>query len=182
VFNNLDIEEIPGKYILNRWKKDLIPPDMRTRKWRYGESSEDCVRMGNELRFMVDVCVDIIGKDEEKLSEFVEKVRALKDEIEAAHPSSKSKKHEQLIEQHLGVEKPSTNEIENPSVLPYKGCGTTHDSRLKPLKEKLIEEYQKPKRRCGKCKEMTTHDSRNCEKKKAEKAKAKAKASGSSSS
>ena len=40
--------------------------------------------MGNELHFMIEV-------------------RALKDEIEVVHPSSKSKKHDEVIEQFLGV-------------------------------------------------------------------------------
>jgi hypothetical protein len=168
----MDIDEIPQKYILRRWKKDLIPPGMRTRRTRYGELSEDSERMANEMHFMIDICVDILGKDEEKLSDLAEKVRALKDEIEAAHSSSKPKKNDEVIEQFLGVEKPTTNEVQNPPLLSYKGCG--RDSRLKPLKEKLVQEYLKPKRKCGKCGEMTrTHDTRNCEKKKAEKAKSK---------
>ena len=167
------MEEIIGKYILRRWTKDLIPPGMRTRRSRYGETSAECERMTNELHFMVDVCVDVLGTNEEKLYDFVEKVRALKDELEAALPNSRSKKHEEVIEKFLGVAKPSTNEVENPPVLAYKGCGK--DSRLKSLKETVIEECLKPKRKCGKCGEMTrTHDARNCEKKKAEKAKAKA--------
>nr|XP_043630262.1 protein FAR1-RELATED SEQUENCE 5-like [Erigeron canadensis] len=112
-------------------------------------------------------------KDEEKLSHFVEKVRALKDEIEVAHSNSTSKDHDEAIERFLGVTKPSNNDVQNPPVLPYKGCG--NDSRLKSLKEKVTEKYLKPKRKCRKCGTLTSdNDARNCEKKKAEKAKAEA--------
>nr|XP_043633685.1 putative protein FAR1-RELATED SEQUENCE 10 [Erigeron canadensis] len=171
VFKSLHVEQIPEKYILRRWKKDLIPPGMRTRRYiGEGGSSEECERMGNELHFLVDVCVDILQKDEEKLSHFVEKVRALKDEIEVAHSNSRSKDHDEAIERFLGVTKPSNNDVQNPPVLPYKGCG--NDSRLKSLKEKVTEKYLKPKRKCGTL--TSDHDARNCEKKKAEKAKAEA--------
>nr|XP_043616187.1 protein FAR1-RELATED SEQUENCE 5-like [Erigeron canadensis] len=173
-FQSLHVQQIPEKYILRRWKKDLIPPGMRTRRYiGEGASSEECERMGNELHFMVDVCVDILQKDEEKLSHFVEKVRALKDEIEAAHSNSRSNDHDEAIERFLGVTKPSNNDVQNPPVLPYKGCGK--DSRFKSLNEKVTEKYLKPKRKCRKCGTLTSdHDARNCEKKKAEKAKAEA--------
>lgn len=37
VFKNRDIEVIPNQYILRRWTRDIIPPDLRRKTNRYGE-------------------------------------------------------------------------------------------------------------------------------------------------
>nr|XP_043611658.1 protein FAR-RED ELONGATED HYPOCOTYL 3-like [Erigeron canadensis] len=172
MFKTKDIEEIPKKYILRRWRKDLVSPGMRTRRTRYGESGEECEKLGNELHFIVENCISMLSKDEGKLSILVEKVRELKNEIEDNVSSSKTKKTKEVILDFLGVEQPEAREVENPAIVSYKGSHS--DARLKSSKEIAMEEYAKPKRKCANCGMMTNHDKRNCEKKKLEAEKAKA--------
>nr|XP_043625530.1 protein FAR-RED IMPAIRED RESPONSE 1-like [Erigeron canadensis] len=172
MFKAKDIEEIPEKYILRRWRKDLVPPGMRTRRRRYGESSEECEKLANELHFIVENCISMLSKDEAKLSVLVEKVRELKDEIEDNVSNSRTKKTKEVILDFLGVEQPETREVENPAVISYKGSHS--DTRLKSSKEIAMEEYVKPKRKCANCGMMMNHDKRNCEKKKLKAEKAKA--------
>nr|XP_043629903.1 protein FAR1-RELATED SEQUENCE 6-like [Erigeron canadensis] len=172
MFKANDIQEIPEKYILRRWRKDLVPPGMRTRRKRFGESSEECDKLANELHFIVENCVSILSKDIPKLSDFVEKVRELKDKIEDNVSTSRTKKTKEVILDFLGVQQPETREVENPAVVRYKGSHS--DSRLKSSKEIAMEEYAKPKRKCANCGLMTNPDKRNCAKKKLEEEKAKA--------
>ncbi|GJT70784.1 FAR1-related sequence 5-like protein [Tanacetum coccineum] len=38
-FKNRDINVIPKQYILRRWTRDIIPPDLRRQRNRYGEKN-----------------------------------------------------------------------------------------------------------------------------------------------
>nr|XP_043620317.1 protein FAR1-RELATED SEQUENCE 5-like [Erigeron canadensis] len=104
MFKANDIQEIPEKYILRRWRKDLIPPGMRTRRKRFGESSEECEKLANELHFNVENCVSILSKDIPKLFDFVKTVRELKDKIEDNVSTSRTKKTKEVILDFLGVQ------------------------------------------------------------------------------
>nr|XP_043639916.1 protein FAR-RED IMPAIRED RESPONSE 1-like [Erigeron canadensis] len=94
IFKANGIEQIPEKYIIRRWRKDLILPGMRTRRTRYGESNEEFERLTNEAHYIVENCMTLFGNDEAMLSAFVDKVRSLKE-----------------------------RKIENPEVEGFKGCG-----------------------------------------------------------
>ncbi|XP_071689265.1 protein FAR1-RELATED SEQUENCE 6-like [Rutidosis leptorrhynchoides] len=53
VLKNNNIEEIPEKYIMRRWRRDIIPPELRSRRNRYGNENivvQDCV---NEITSVV---------------------------------------------------------------------------------------------------------------------------------
>nr|XP_043638412.1 protein FAR1-RELATED SEQUENCE 5-like [Erigeron canadensis] len=106
MFKAKDIEEIPEKYILRRWRKDLVPPGMRTRRTRYGESSEQSEKLTNELHFIVENCISMLSKDEAKLYALVDKVKELKNEIEDNVSRSRTKKTKEVILDFLGVEQP----------------------------------------------------------------------------
>ncbi|XP_071721418.1 uncharacterized protein [Rutidosis leptorrhynchoides] len=137
VLKNKNIEEIPEKYIMRRWRRDIIPPELRSRRNRY-------------------------GSDEKMLKVVLEKLKLLKKEVEAQVPKP-SKKKDDIIGNMIGVSKPSTIEIQNPPVGNYKGCA--NDKRLMSEKEKAIKESKKRKFTCGKC-GRDDHNQRTCDKKK----------------
>ncbi|XP_071695304.1 uncharacterized protein [Rutidosis leptorrhynchoides] len=137
VLKNKNIEEIPEKYIMRRWRRDIIPPELRSRRNRY-------------------------GSDEKMLKVVLEKLKLLKKEVEAQVPKP-SKKKDDIIGNMIGVSKPSTIEIQNPPVGNYKGCA--NDKRLMSGKEKAIKESKKRKFTCGKC-GRDDHNHRTCDKKK----------------
>ncbi|GKE48993.1 C2 calcium-dependent membrane-targeting protein, partial [Tanacetum coccineum] len=54
VLKNRDIEVIPKKYILRRWRRDIILPALRRNLNRYGEKNETIEKLTNEANFVVD--------------------------------------------------------------------------------------------------------------------------------
>nr|XP_043614768.1 protein FAR-RED ELONGATED HYPOCOTYL 3-like [Erigeron canadensis] len=172
MFKANGIDQIPEKYIIRRWRKDLIPPGMRTRRTRYGESNEEFERLTNEAHYIVENCMTLLGNDEAMLSAFDDKVRSLKREIEDGFTNAGIKNKDKIIESFLGVTKPAERKIENPEIEGFKGCG----SRLKSSKEIAVEQSMKHKRKCASCGRMTFHDKRNCAKKTKEEEEKRAKA------
>ncbi|XP_071739598.1 protein FAR1-RELATED SEQUENCE 6-like [Rutidosis leptorrhynchoides] len=145
---NENIEEIPEKYIMRRWRRDIIPPELRSRRNRYGNENIVVQDSVNEITSVVYDCVELVGSDEKMLKVVLEKLKLLKKEVEAQVPKPLKKKDD-IIGNMIGVSKPSTIEIQNPPVGNYKGC--VNDKRLMSGKEKAIKESKKRKFTCGKC-------------------------------
>ncbi|XP_071742565.1 uncharacterized protein [Rutidosis leptorrhynchoides] len=163
VLKNKNIEEIPEKYIMRRWRRDIIPPELRSRRNRYGNENIVVQDSVNEITSVVYDCVELVGSDEKMLKVVLEKLKLLKKEVEAQVPKP-SKKKDDIIGNMIGVSKPSTIEIQNPPVGNYKGCA--NDKRLMREKEKAIKESKKRKFTCGKC-GRDDHNQRTYDKKKA---------------
>ncbi|XP_071740113.1 protein FAR1-RELATED SEQUENCE 5-like [Rutidosis leptorrhynchoides] len=161
-YKNKNIEEIPEKYIMRRWRRDIIPPELRSRRNRYGNENIVVQDSVNEITSVVYDCVELVGSDENMLKVILEKLKLLKKEVEAQVPKP-SKKNDDIIGNMIGVSKPSTIEIQNPPVGNYKGCA--NDKRLMSGKEKAIKESKKRKLTCGKC-GRDDHNQRTCDKKK----------------
>ncbi|XP_071687161.1 uncharacterized protein [Rutidosis leptorrhynchoides] len=161
-YKNKKIEEIPEKYIMRRWRRDIIPPELRSRRNRYGNENIVVQDSVNEITSVVYDCVELVGSDEKMLKVVLKKLKLLKKEVEAQVPKL-SKKKDDIIGNMIGVSKPSTIEIQNPPVGNYKGCA--NDKRLMSEKEKAIKESKKRKFTCGKC-GRDDHNQRTCDKKK----------------
>ncbi|XP_071713032.1 protein FAR1-RELATED SEQUENCE 5-like [Rutidosis leptorrhynchoides] len=162
VLKNKNIEEIPEKYIMGRWRRDIIPPELRSRRNRYGNENIVVQDSVNEITSVVYDCVGLVGSDEKMLKVVLEKLKLLKKEVEAQVPKP-SKNKDDIIGNMIGVSKPSIIEIQNPPVGNYKGCA--NDKRLMSGKEKAIKESKKRKFTCGKC-GCDDHNQRTCDKKK----------------
>ncbi|GJY50069.1 FAR1-related sequence 5-like protein [Tanacetum coccineum] len=85
VLKNRDIQVIPEKYILRRWRRDIIPPALRRNTNRYGEKNETIEKLTNEANFVVDECLFLLGKDEGMLAKFVEQLKTIKQEVQAVN-------------------------------------------------------------------------------------------------
>ena len=68
------------------------------------------------------------------------------------------------VEDFYSIERPALVEVQPPNVVQTKGSCSDSASRLVSAKEKAVVLASKPKRRCGKCRELGHHDSRNCRK------------------
>nr|GEY00957.1 protein FAR1-related sequence 5-like [Tanacetum cinerariifolium] len=112
----------------------------------------------------VEYCLNLLEKDEEKLIEFVEKVKRLKTEVEEANPNAKQLSKREMFNLILGVEKPEVNTVKNPEPCSNKG-NASGGQRKKGEIEKLREHMKKHMRLCKKCEKYRRHDSRNCPKK-----------------
>ncbi|XP_071694831.1 uncharacterized protein [Rutidosis leptorrhynchoides] len=159
-YKNDNIDEIPEKYIMRRWRRDIIPPELRSRRNRYGNENIAVQNSINEITSVVDNCVELIGQDETMLQVLLEKVKMVKKEVEAQVPKQ-FKKKDDVIQEMVGVSKPNSLDIQNPPVGRYKGCGK--DKRLMSGKEKGILESKKRKITCSNC-GSHEHNCRGCDK------------------
>ncbi|KAJ9549060.1 hypothetical protein OSB04_021603 [Centaurea solstitialis] len=157
---NLGIEEIPTKYIMKRWRKDLISSELLKKRHWDGEGNEHLKELENDAQFIFDDCLGIVVNDIKKFEAFVSKMKSLKTELEAAGCTVAQKGKEKIMESLLGVSKPDIVDVGNPKDINNKGSGT--GKRLKSGKEKAIEKRQKVARLCRLCGEYAFHDSRNC--------------------
>ncbi|GKA70797.1 FAR1 DNA binding domain, zinc finger, SWIM-type, MULE transposase domain containing protein [Tanacetum coccineum] len=91
VLKNCNIEVIPERYILRRWRRDLIPPALRRNTNRYGEKDEAIEKLTNEANFVVKV------------------------------PNPPSQKTGDVIEDIYAIKKPKQNLVNNPQKASNKG-------------------------------------------------------------
>ncbi|GJU59337.1 hypothetical protein Tco_1237103 [Tanacetum coccineum] len=57
-----------NQYRLRRWTKDLIPPNLRNKKNRYGEKNEAIEKLAMKASIILDSCVHMLRNNEPKLS------------------------------------------------------------------------------------------------------------------
>ena len=160
---NRDVKMIPEKYILRRWRRDIIPPALRRNTNRYGEKNVPVEKLTNEATFVVDECLYLLGKDEGKLGKFVEDLKSIKKRIEdeAPKPPSRKKEIENVLEDVYAVNKPDKQDVNNPNKVPTKGW--SKEARRKSAREIALEETSKRKRKCGCCGEVTNkHTKMTC--------------------
>nr|GEV49964.1 protein FAR1-related sequence 5 [Tanacetum cinerariifolium] len=153
-----NVEMIPQQYLLRRWTKNLIPAALRNKRNIYGEKNVAVENFANEATSIVNRCVHSLSKDEPKLGTFVEKLKSLKKEVEADCLNPPSKNKTDNLEQLVGVLKPLTVDVNNPTVASTKG---QKKLRIKGGKEKAIEKSFKGRNSCSSC-GGTDHNKRTC--------------------
>nr|GFB14604.1 hypothetical protein [Tanacetum cinerariifolium] len=90
-YKNCNIEIILERYILRRWRRDLIPPALRRNTNRYGKKDESIEKLTYEENFMVKV------------------------------PNPPSQKMGDVIEDIYAIKKPKQNLVNNPQKARNKG-------------------------------------------------------------
>ncbi|KAJ9554201.1 hypothetical protein OSB04_018246 [Centaurea solstitialis] len=139
-----------GRYIMKRWKENVIPTNLlRTRNCVGEINREYRNELAHDTHSAVDYCIDILSRDTKKLEAFASKIHDLKCEVEAEFLNSlnyNSKKA--MAESFLGYEF-GEDTIRNPA--PRRNRW-----------EEAIAESSKPKRMCRRCGELAWHDKRNC--------------------
>ncbi|GJS76862.1 FAR1-related sequence 5-like protein [Tanacetum coccineum] len=158
------VEVIPDKYILKRWKRDILPPHIRRKKQMFGFEGGIYMECSTTVYLAVEYCLNLLAKDEGKLIEFVENIKRLKTEVEERNPNAKPLSKIEMFNHVLGVEKPAVNTVNNPEPCSNKG-NASGGQRKKSEIEKLREHLKKHRRLCKKCVKYRRHDSRNCTKK-----------------
>ncbi|GJU39459.1 FAR1-related sequence 5-like protein [Tanacetum coccineum] len=121
VFKNFKVSCIPDQYILRRWTKDLIPPDLRNKKNRYGEKNEAIEKLAMEASVILDSCVHMLRNNEPKLSVFVNKMKAIKSDLEAELPIVPTRTVSDFVQEFMGVKKPDKVKVKNPTGVRPKG-------------------------------------------------------------
>ncbi|XP_024966057.1 protein FAR1-RELATED SEQUENCE 5-like [Cynara cardunculus var. scolymus] len=134
VMLNDEVDSIPDKYILRRWRCDLVPVEWVPACFRYGEVDADKERL---MSVAFSYFERILGRSH-------------------AQETTKS------IKEFLGVSQPENIDVLPPTGIRNKGCGT--GKRLISAVEEAITYGKKQKRKCRLCRQMAIHDSRNCPK------------------
>nr|GEY07049.1 FAR1 DNA binding domain, zinc finger, SWIM-type, MULE transposase domain, FHY3/FAR1 family [Tanacetum cinerariifolium] len=144
-----ELEVIPDKYILKQCTRDLLPPHIRRKKQMFGFEGGRYMECSTTVYSTVEYCLNRLAKDEEKLIEFVEKVKRLKTEVEEANPNAKQLSKREMFNLVLEVKKPEVNTVKNPKLCSNKG-NASGGQRKKSEIEKLREHMKKHKRLCKK--------------------------------
>ncbi|GJW53915.1 FAR1 DNA binding domain, zinc finger, SWIM-type, MULE transposase domain containing protein [Tanacetum coccineum] len=155
VFKNRDINVIPKQYILRRWTRDIIPPDLRRQRNRYGEKNLTIERLTNEANFLVDDSLFLLSKDERRMGTYVEKLKILLDEVKADMPNPASRNTGDVIGGIFSISKPNQVDVKNPTKAVNKGEHLKNGERLKSEREKAIKVKVKAMKVCGYCQEKT---------------------------
>ena len=99
------VKEIPERYILKRWRKDVI-----SRNYLFSSvqsDSGDCenVKLVNDSYYSFESCLDIVRDDKKRLALFAEKQQMLLKEFESDYISAglKSNTDGEVVCKLLGV-------------------------------------------------------------------------------
>ncbi|XP_024989264.1 protein FAR1-RELATED SEQUENCE 5-like [Cynara cardunculus var. scolymus] len=131
-----------------------------TRLW-YGEMDVEKQALINQAISMFDLIIGRVRNDKGALTEFVERLERLGDEISMDIPiltGTEQKRND--IQEFLCVSEPESVDVLPPTEIRNKGCGT--GKRLVGMSERISMNAKKPKRLCRTCDKMGWHDSRNC--------------------
>ncbi|XP_024977641.1 protein FAR1-RELATED SEQUENCE 6-like [Cynara cardunculus var. scolymus] len=161
VLLNADVESILEKYILRRWRRDLMPIELQNSRQRIYDVGEDQRRIINDIYDAFDDVLDILRDAKEKLESFVATIKELRDDLakeRTYEPSMKRK--ERGIEQILGFLRTDNIGIHPATGIRNKSCGTS--KRLIVAVEKTVVKSFRPKRMCSGCKLLSNHDICNC--------------------
>ncbi|KAL7582685.1 hypothetical protein Lser_V15G45809 [Lactuca serriola] len=158
------VKEIPERYILKRWRKDVI-----SRNYHFSSvqsDSGDCenVKLVNDSYYSFESCLDIVRDDKKRLALFVEKQQMLLKEFESDYisPGLKSKTDGEVVCKLLGVTIPIPEEINIhvPEVQSNKGSGIK--KRIPSVGEVAYENSKKEHRMCSGCGKRVPHNLRTC--------------------
>ncbi|XP_052626852.1 protein FAR-RED IMPAIRED RESPONSE 1-like [Lactuca sativa] len=158
------VKEIPERYILKRWRKDVIS---RSYRFSYVQpDSGDCenVKLVNDSYYSFESCLDIVRDDKKRLTLFAEKQQMLLKEFESDYisPGLKSKTDGEVVCKRLGVTIPIPEEINIhvPEVQSNKGSGIK--KRIPSAGEVAYENFKKEHRMCSGCGKRVPHNLRTC--------------------
>ncbi|CAI9271537.1 unnamed protein product [Lactuca saligna] len=156
-----EIAMIPEKYILDRWRKNIVDIGFQkiNQKWRVCSTEISNLLQGATSFF--EKCVESVIHDKEKLQELVNSLQQLSETCgKDVSTRSSSIPIKDVIENIIGVPISSDVKIKVPSEIKTKGSGKR--SRIKSAAEKAIAKSLKPKRKCKGCNQFVNHDIRNC--------------------
>ncbi|XP_024978997.1 protein FAR1-RELATED SEQUENCE 5-like [Cynara cardunculus var. scolymus] len=163
VMLNDEVDRIPDKYILRRWRRDLVPVEWLPARFRYGEVDAEKERLMSLAYSYFERILGRVRNEKDILSRFVDQLEQWDSKVDIELPlQSHTEETTSSIKEFLGVSQPETVDVLPPMGIRNKGCGT--GKRLISAAEKGISNGKKQKRKCQLCGQMATHDSRNCPK------------------
>ncbi|XP_023734293.1 protein FAR1-RELATED SEQUENCE 1-like [Lactuca sativa] len=152
VFNIKEIDITPSKYILRRWRKDIIPPELFRQTF---SNSRKGSKMIQYAFVTFGSTVNKLAKKEEVMSNFLSNLQEYLSEVNKCGPSMPLCSKDARIESLHGSSVPKTINVKNPEGITNKGTGIKFIGN----KEKSIEVSKKRLRECALCHKLY-HDAR----------------------
>ncbi|KAJ9535940.1 hypothetical protein OSB04_un000894 [Centaurea solstitialis] len=161
VMLNDQVQKIPEKYILHRWRRGLVPVEIMPARARYGEMNVVKQEKMNKAVEFFDKIIGSVRNDDDELTNFVDYLNNYAEAVAMGKPllSNKESKDETIAEL-IGVSQPESVDIFPPSGIRNKGRGKS--KRMIGASERAAQIAKKPKRLCRSCGIESRHDSRNC--------------------
>ncbi|XP_022032688.1 protein FAR1-RELATED SEQUENCE 5-like [Helianthus annuus] len=165
VYKNMNIEQIPELYQVTRWMIDALPSNVFSIENRYGVAVDELTKLRQDATASFEACVNRLWRDMERLSEFADEMKNLKNKIYEEVPIQPAYNSKEVVMANLAGVVSSSKEVTltAPQGIRNKGSGTKH--RLIGPGEKAMEKSKKKKttRFCNTClMYVDDHDSRNC--------------------
>ena len=159
------VKEIPNKYVMRRWTKDVVPNDLNN-TFDISVDDNDAHKKAKEVAYEImqtgEYLIGNLIKDFDHLLIVRDRMREMKemvDELRITKPiDPKFDRYSRLI----GYEKPNTDDpptVRVPTGIRNKGRGS--HKRIKSKKEKIISLKGKRSRTCSVC-NIKGHDIRTC--------------------
>ncbi|XP_024962943.1 protein FAR1-RELATED SEQUENCE 5-like [Cynara cardunculus var. scolymus] len=125
VLINDEVESIPEKYVLRRWKRQLVPVQIQSARVRYGEVDAEKEKCIIDVYSKVDDIVSIARNDKYILARLGRNLDKFMGDIEKEVPyEDPSQQKLDAIRDHLGVSILDEVDILPSSGIWNKGCGT----------------------------------------------------------
>ena len=154
-------EEIPERYILRRYCKDVVPTHLLTMRYQNPNDDKRTSMDTIEVFATVNQCVAVLSNEPEKMKEYLsEQLKLKKKYVDDCPPEEISNRNSQYAKM-LGVSDTDVVDIQNPVQCRNKGRGS-RGKRLKSKREMVVVASTKAKRLCAGCHEYVHHDKRNC--------------------
>ncbi|KAL4559416.1 hypothetical protein LXL04_031554 [Taraxacum kok-saghyz] len=156
---NKDIKEIPERYVLRRWRKDVLSANYNLTRDQFDDRDIEVTKLVSEAYYNFESCLDLVRDDKEKLAAFVHKTTSMLKDAKSDSSGSVSNKNSDVVERFIGVPIPDKVDIQVPNVQNNKGCGK---KRLVGAAENAILKAQKKTRICSGCGKREPHNLRTC--------------------
>ncbi|KAI3798361.1 hypothetical protein L1987_33634 [Smallanthus sonchifolius] len=129
VLKDLDVDEIPDIYVLNRWRRDALPQDFLKLPMSNGSMGDKTDDMFSEAVSIVESCASRLRGDVDKMTSFLDNLKQMKHEIFNDIPEEPSANNkEEVFKALLGVETPNQISVFAPRGIRNKGCGTNKEN------------------------------------------------------
>ncbi|KAL4567701.1 hypothetical protein LXL04_023293 [Taraxacum kok-saghyz] len=154
VFNIKEIDIIPSKYILWRWRKDIIATEALVQK--FSNTGEEGKLVKDAFAIFISI-VNKLGREKNGLKNFISNLEDMHEVLNERGKSKASYNKESRMASLRGASVPEHIEIQNPEGIRNKGTG----KRLISNRDKSIAALKKRKRDCALC-HKPYHDARTC--------------------
>ncbi|XP_019163047.1 PREDICTED: protein FAR1-RELATED SEQUENCE 5-like [Ipomoea nil] len=163
VFKNNNVDNIPSRYIVDRWtRKVCLRAEFQIDGLTIHSNVNDDESKTQENRMWAEIfaCVGLAINSSERVERLTQVIHQLKDSFEGeTNCPVNHKKNNPMIQAYCGSVPSLAVTVKPPIVAKNKGSG----KRIKGKREKAIEQSLKGVRKCHGCGKYGGHNSRTCE-------------------